>query len=371
MKKTFIFFCLLAGLSIAVSQDLIIKSGIPVAGNLFGNWCLGTVKSTGTNSVEFQSKDGRKGQLSLNDVAMFSDKIVFKPGDMVWAIYEGESMLYQAIIKKQDGSKYLIAWVYDDTVSTDTAYIQANQMFRINDIGKWKVEVKLEPGTFVAACFESGNWFKGIIEQHENDTYLVITGEGREAYLDKSRIKILSDNISLKVGEKIAAVYGDEIFYGGTVQKIENGGAIIKWDDGTTPGFVPNNKIITGVGDYDYVKQVYEKPEDLIGLTVNNTLYEVSRKTGRVYINKTWVGEVDLKSFSLTAHSTFNASGKIESDGNFYVMRGTSISGYLNDKGEVYLRGQKIITISKPSSGAKVYWDDMRLMAITIAVYLH
>ncbi len=382
MKHFFIIFCFITGVFMTDAQEFVIKAGGSAAGDLLGNWCRGTVKSIGAKGVEFVSKDGRKGVLSPKAVAMFSDKAVFKQGDMVWAIYEGESMLYQAIIKRVDGSKYLIAWVYDGEVSTETATLKADQMVKISDIGKWKIddkivvkqelkqEAKLEVGTEVAACFESGNWFKGRIEKSEDGEYLVVTNDGREAYLDKSKIKILSDNITVKVGEKIAALYGDEIFYGGTVQKLESGGVVVKWDDGTSPSFVANNKIITGVGGYDYVKQVYEKPEDLVGLSVNNRLFEVSRKTGRVYIDKSWVGDIDLKSYSLAAHSSFNASGKIEKDGNFYIMRGTSKSGYLNDKGEVYVAGRRIITISKPSSGAKVFWDDMRLMAITIAVYL-
>ncbi len=351
-------------------QDFTIITGVPAAGNLFGTWCIGTVKSIIDNSAEFQSKDGRKSNLSAEDIAIFTENGSYKVGDKVWAIYEGESLLYEGLIKKTDGDKFLVAWVYDDEESEDTALLSPNEMINFNDLGKWQIQTLLETGTDVAARFDSGNWFKGTIENAENGEYLVVTYEGRQAYLDGSRIKVLTDKLNLSKGETVAALYGEEIFYGGTVQELEDGGAVIKWTDGTEPCFVPNAKIITGISDYDYIKQVYERPEDLISVNVNNSLFEVSRKTGRVYIDKSWVGDFDLNTFSLTAHSSYNASGKIEQNGNFYVMRGTSVSGYVTDAGEVYIGGQKIITLAKPSSGGTVYWNDMRLMALTMGVYL-
>lgn len=232
----------------------------------------------------------------------------------------------------------------------------------------------LTVGTNVAALFDDGNWYRGTIDAINQNKYTIITPEGRQDDLNKSRLKVLTSTLVIKKGERVAAIYGgSEMFSGGTVIKVEKGGAIIKWLDDTTPSFVENSKIITGIGKYDYKWKKEEDAASLVTFNIQNTEYQISKNTGRVYIKKGWEGTFDLASGSLTAHSSYNSSGKIESNGNFHLYKkGTSKSGYLAKNGEVYVSGKRIFTIEKSASGGKTFsWNDMCLMALVGAVYLN
>jgi hypothetical protein len=229
----------------------------------------------------------------------------------------------------------------------------------------------LSEGDLVAALFNDGNWYKGEIAGFDAGRYVVNTPEGRQAYLVREKLKPLGETKALKPGDQVAALFGSEKFYGGTVQKLEGTGAIIKWADGSTPSFVERRNIITGVGDYDHKKAAVDNPQDLISFTVNSIAYTVHRKTGRVTEKGGYVGDFDLARGILTALSTYNASGSIDASGSIQTRHqsGTS-SGSLHANGDLYLRGKHVLTIDDKIGGVPFNWNEKRVMALVIAVYL-
>jgi hypothetical protein len=229
----------------------------------------------------------------------------------------------------------------------------------------------LAEGDLVAALFNDGNWYKGEVAGYDAGRYVINTPEGRQAYLLREKLKPLGETKALKPGDKVVALFGSEKFYGGTVQKLEGTGAIIKWADGTTPSFVERRNIITGIGAYDYKTAPADNPQDLISFTVNSVAYTVHRKTGRVTEKGGYVGDFDLARGILTALSSYNASGSIDTSGSIQTRHqsGTS-SGSLHANGDLYLRGKHVLTISDKIDGVSFNWNEKRVMALVIAVYL-
>jgi hypothetical protein len=229
----------------------------------------------------------------------------------------------------------------------------------------------LEPGTVVAAQFKDGNWYKGEIDSIDGETYVVNSMDGRQAYLKRSSIRVLDGSIKLQVGQKVAALFGSEKFYGGTVQKLESGGAIITWADGTKPSFVAAANIIDIGGEYDYKAAPKEDPKDLFSLTVNGVQYSVNRKNGRVYEKGGYVGDYDFAKGYLAALSSYNANASIDPKGSLTLWRaGVSYSGSLQKDGSLILNNKTLGTIKEKDDAGKVLsWDEKRALAAVIVVY--
>lgn len=353
-----------------------------------GIYLQGSIKSVGTASVDFIAKDGRKKTLAPAKVLPFSPSNVFKAGERVLGNFEGDVMLYEAVVKKVGAGSYTVSWVTDDG-SESLAELKASDMVRISDFGKAKIAAAqpsgkpaqpaqgaaetspLAEGDVVAALFNEGNWYKGEVAGTDGPRYIINTPEGRQSYLTRDRLKALGGSPKLSVGQRVAALYGSEKFYGAIVQSVENGGAVLKWIDGTKPSFVDGGKIITGVGDYEYKPVVSDDPKDLITFTFNSADYAYNRRNGRVLVKGGLAGTYDAAKGSLDALSSYNANGIIDSGGGINLwLAGTQYSGRLDKDGTLTVGGKKIVTISDSAfGGAKLGWDERRAIALIIAVY--
>ncbi len=237
--------------------------------------------------------------------------------------------------------------------------------------GSAGAEPALEPGAMVAAQFKDGNWYKGEIDSVDGDTFVVNSVDGRQAYLKKDKIKVLDPAIQLKTGQPVAALYGSERFYAGSIQKLEAGGAVIKWQDGTAPSFVKSVNIIIVAGGYEYKAAPKEDPRDLFSMTVNGTQYSVNRKNGRVYEKGGWVGDYDFAKGSLAAFSSYNANATIDDSGSINLWRkGTWYSGSLQKDGYLYLSQKTLVRLNdKDDNGNALGWTEKKALALVILVY--
>ncbi len=372
-------------------QGLTLSVGAQAAAEFdTGMYLLGSIKAISSAGVDFVAKDGRKKTLSPTKLLPFSSTATFKPGEKVLGNYEGDVMLYEAVVKKVGAATYTVAWVTDDG-SESLSELKAAQMVRLADFGKAKVgENKpaagsaqgtgakappetepLSEGDMVAALFNEGNWYKGEVGGQDGPRYIINTSEGRQSYLTRDKLRLLGKTTSVKVGQRVAALYGSEKFYGAIVQSLGEGGATLKWIDGTKPSFVEFYKIITDVGDYEYKAVISDDPKDLISFTLASVDYAYNRRNGRVLIKGGLAGHYDAAKGSLSALSNYNSNGLIDANGSINLwINSTQYSGRLDSDGSLTVANKRIVTISDAAfGGSKLSWDERRAIAIIIAVY--
>lgn len=98
-------------------------------------------------------------------------------------------------------------------------------------------------GDTVAAEWQSDNWYYATIKTVTGDNYAVDYADGTSGTVTKDKLKVLDKNLKLAVGDKVMAVWSGARFYSGVVQDLKEGGATVKWDDGSDPSFVELGKI--------------------------------------------------------------------------------------------------------------------------------
>jgi hypothetical protein len=173
-------------------------------------------------------------------------------------------------------------------------------------------EANFDEGDVVAANFDSGNWYKAEVAGKDGARYVVNTPSGRQAYLEAGKLRRLTRDLKLAAGQRVAALYGEEKFYGAVVQSVGDGGATLAWVDGTAPSFVPFHAIIADAGDYEYKKIESDAPADLVKCVLAGKEYAYNRRNGRVLINGGLAGHYDAATGRLTALSSYNSSGSID-----------------------------------------------------------
>jgi len=238
-------------------------------------------------------------------------------------------------------------------------------------------------GDTAAGRLKDGNWYLGVIEQiNSPGEYVFTTNDGRQAYLKPSQLRQLRTNVKLSPGEKVAAVRdGGELFLGGTIVKVDGGGAMVKWTDGKPSSRVTLNRIITGVGDYERKKE-REAPDNRLVFTVNNVDFGISRINGRVYLKGAHVGDYDPKKGTLTSYSgNNNYYGQITMKGALYAYKARTITGAMDRTGRFYAGGGGTGSINADgtiSVSGKVIgsinkknpdWNEMRAVVAVLAVY--
>lgn len=102
----------------------------------------------------------------------------------------------------------------------------------------WKV------GTHVAAKWTDGNYWGATISGNTGGKYQVKYDDGTTGEVTAADMKSITPKADLKVGDKVWAVWmnGGKM-YKGSVQELQDGGAIVKWDDGSEPSIVPYTDI--------------------------------------------------------------------------------------------------------------------------------
>lgn len=87
-----------------------------------------------------------------------------------------------------------------------------------------------------AVCAKwSGSWLEAKIISINGDKYKVKFYDDYEDLLPASDIKRVLKKSEIKKGDKVNAVWTSHTYYPGTVKEIQDDGAIIKWEDGSTP----------------------------------------------------------------------------------------------------------------------------------------
>lgn len=99
-------------------------------------------------------------------------------------------------------------------------------------------------GMTVAAKWQDNNYYLAEIKAVNNDKFDVAYADGDTATVTVGDLKAIPAQPTLKAGDKVLAVWDKARFYSGTVQEVKASGALVKWDDGSTPSEVPFGKII-------------------------------------------------------------------------------------------------------------------------------
>jgi phage antirepressor YoqD-like protein len=98
-------------------------------------------------------------------------------------------------------------------------------------------------GDNVAAEWMTDSWYLATVKKVTGDKYDVDYADNTSGSVTLAQIKTLDKNLKLAVGDKVMAVWSNAKFYTGAVQDLKEGGATIKWDDGSSPSFVELGKI--------------------------------------------------------------------------------------------------------------------------------
>ena len=99
-------------------------------------------------------------------------------------------------------------------------------------------------GDAVAAKWSDGNYWTAKITAMDGDKYTIMYDDGTNGSVTKADMKPLAQKSDLKVGDHVWAVWsGNARMYEGTVTELQDAGAIIKWNDGSTPSLAAYNKI--------------------------------------------------------------------------------------------------------------------------------
>jgi hypothetical protein len=103
---------------------------------------------------------------------------------------------------------------------------------------------KLAKGMTVAAKWTDDNYYLAKIKAVNGDKYDVDYADGTKGTVTADQIKEIPAKPKLVKGDKVLAVWAGAKFYSGTVEEVKPNGAIVKWDDGSSPSLVTFGKII-------------------------------------------------------------------------------------------------------------------------------
>jgi hypothetical protein len=102
----------------------------------------------------------------------------------------------------------------------------------------------LKPGQVVCAKW-GGSFYTATITGKSGDQWNVLYGDGDKATLKTNDIRELPWDPKLKAGDKAWAIWNNGAkFFSGTVLEVCQLSYKVKWDDGSTPSWVPATKIL-------------------------------------------------------------------------------------------------------------------------------
>ncbi|MBN2430829.1 MAG: hypothetical protein JXQ27_05105 [Acidobacteria bacterium] len=101
-----------------------------------------------------------------------------------------------------------------------------------------------KPGQIVCARW-SGTYYLATVTAANGDQWDVIYADGDHAMLAESDLHELPGDPGLKAGDKVLAIWNNGAkFYSGVVEDVCQLSYLVKWDDGSTPSWVPAGKIL-------------------------------------------------------------------------------------------------------------------------------
>ncbi len=103
---------------------------------------------------------------------------------------------------------------------------------------------ELKEGTVVCAQWQDGGWYLATITGSEGNNYNVDYADGDKGQVTREQIKLIPENPSVKVGDRVSGVWAVARFYDGSVDAVQDDGIIVRWDDGSDPSFVAYGQFI-------------------------------------------------------------------------------------------------------------------------------
>ncbi len=102
----------------------------------------------------------------------------------------------------------------------------------------------LKAGDVVCAKW-GGSFYLATITGSTGNKWTVLYGDGDKAQLQTDEIREIPWNPGLKTGDTVLAIWNNSVkFFGGTVVEVCQLSYKVKWDDGSTPAWVPATKIL-------------------------------------------------------------------------------------------------------------------------------
>lgn len=194
-------------------------------------------------------------------------------------------------------------------------------------------ESKLAVGMSVAAEYDNGIWYTGTISAIKGKNFDITFYDNATTTTTEDKIRPLSKNIKLKIGERVLAIWDGNEFYVGIVKKVNKDNALIAWADGTEASEVALDKIVNNV---DNVKEqaaaLTEYP-----IRKNGSIVGSIDTDGNVRMNSSMVGKFDSNGDVRVGSSI---AGRLDSNGD--IRKGSSIVGRIDDDGTVR-KGSSII----------------------------
>lgn len=102
----------------------------------------------------------------------------------------------------------------------------------------------LAVGERVAAQWTNNRWYEAVITEIQGDKYSVKFYDGVKGTQTKDKIYAINVNAPLKEGDKVLAIWTQNTFYEGVIEKLTDKGAIVKWNDGGKPSEVTRQNIV-------------------------------------------------------------------------------------------------------------------------------
>jgi hypothetical protein len=107
-----------------------------------------------------------------------------------------------------------------------------------------KSEAQFKSGMTVAAKWTDNNYYLATITSLKGDRYEVDYADGTKGDVALAEMKMLAEKESIKVGDKVLAVWSGAKFYAATIKELKAKGAVVTWDDGTAESEVDYGKIM-------------------------------------------------------------------------------------------------------------------------------
>ncbi len=221
--------------------------------------------SCGGSPKTSETTDQGKASLSI-------DKNEVKPGETIILTFEAKSSdfasgawvgIIPSDIEHGDESK-------NDTHDVDYQYLnsktEGTMTFKAPmKPGKWDFRLHTSDNngkevasvTFTVTAPPAGNfmvgetvcaswstsWYEAEIVSFTDGIYAVKYSDGSQGNLTSDKLRKVLTKDEIKVGEKVLAVWTSDKYYVGTVKEIKADGAIVAWEDGSSPSLAKFGKI--------------------------------------------------------------------------------------------------------------------------------
>jgi len=200
-------------------------------------WYEAEIVSETGGKIHVIYSDRTEADLTAADIKYPLEKEKIKVGERVLAVWT-TGLYYEGTVEEVKTEGATIKWDDGSTPSL-VAYGKIVQGFPKLE----KLTYESCKGKGICAKW-SGSWYEAKIINKTDNNFRVIYSDGTEGDVAAADTKeLITDKTKIAVNDKVLAVWTSGMFYEGTVLKIEDAGATIKWNDGSSPSLVTFGKI--------------------------------------------------------------------------------------------------------------------------------